>query len=103
MAIQESLKGGNQAKNFKMNSLSAAKNLSLIYETITSKLPDTTESRVLLKLVMDLEKMYAKNPKLADSMCEGVSVSVASEKAKLSAWTMVVNSIYNLDITKTRE
>ena len=83
--------------------LSPAQRLAIAYETITSQLPDETEQRVLLVLIRDLEARYLKNPPLADALCEGVVADGAPVKARLAAWTMLVSSLYNLDITKTRE
>ena len=42
-------------------------------------------------------------PGLAEEICRGVALNEAEEKARLAAWTVRVNAIYNLDITKTRE
>ncbi|MEK6196089.1 MAG: DUF1553 domain-containing protein, partial [Deltaproteobacteria bacterium] len=77
--------------------------VSAIYETITSKIPDAKELKVLLDLYSELEKMYLENPKLADKMCADLTLTTKESKAALSAWTMVASSVYNLDVTKTRE
>ena len=77
--------------------------LEMVYETITSKLPDDTESRILNGLISELYDSYLTNPKLADDMCQGINLDSKEAKAKLAAWTMAVSSIYNLDIVKTRE
>ncbi|MEZ6059880.1 MAG: DUF1553 domain-containing protein [Planctomycetaceae bacterium] len=84
-------------------SASDEEQLNLIYETITSKLPGANQSQRLLKMVADLEDIYADHPELADQLCDGVELSDDLSKARLSAWTMLVSSIYNLDITKTRQ
>jgi hypothetical protein len=77
--------------------------LEMAYETVTSKLPDTEERAILSKLVEDLLKSYLENPGLADEICSGLTSGSAEEKAQLAAWTVLVNTLYNLDITKTRE
>ncbi|MCH2060362.1 MAG: PSD1 and planctomycete cytochrome C domain-containing protein [Verrucomicrobiales bacterium] len=77
--------------------------VAFIYETITSKLPDPAEQRVLATLVENLNEKYAANPELADQICSGMKVQEAGKKAQLAAWTVLVNTLYNLDITKTRE
>ena len=79
------------------------KRLALIYETVTSKLPDDKEQKVLSDLVRNLQKNYLDQPALADAICQGVKVEDAEKKAQLAAWTVLVNALYNLDITKTRE
>jgi len=77
--------------------------LSRIYETITSKLPDALESETLLRSVRDMESMYREKPGLAAQLCEGLEFSDGVSAPELAAWTMLVSSVYNLDITKTRE
>jgi hypothetical protein len=79
------------------------KRLALIYETVTSKLPDDKEQKVLSDLVRNLQKNYLDQPVLADAICQGLNVGDAEKKTQLAAWTVLVNALYNLDITKTRE
>ena len=73
------------------------------YEIVTSKLPDADEVSTFATLIADLEKDYGAKPELADAMCNGVQVTDAKSKARLASWTMFVSTLYNLDITKTRE
>jgi hypothetical protein len=77
--------------------------LSVVYETITSRLPDAVERETLLELVRDLEAMYSSNAELAAQLCEGATLKAGRSAAELAAWTMLVSTIYNLDIVKTRE
>jgi len=84
-------------------SLSLADRLAAVYETITSKLPDAGETEAFLKLAKDLETMYRENSTLADQLCEGVQLHQGVSTVELAAWTMLLSTIYNLDITKTRE
>ncbi len=84
-------------------SLSSADRLSNVYETITSKLPDAGETEGLLKMAKDLESIYRDNSVLADKLCDGAKLAEGESRAELAAWTMLVSTIYNLDITKTRE
>jgi hypothetical protein len=83
--------------------LSPPDRLAVVYETITSQLPDAGETEALLKLVQDLESAYRDNSTLADQLCEGVELQQGVSTSELAAWTMLVSTIYNLDITKTRE
>ena len=83
-------------------SLSPATRLAVIYETITSKLPNAEETEVFLKMVEDLAEIYRDNPKLAGQLCEGVELSEGESAVELASWTMLINTIYNLDITKMR-
>ena len=80
-----------------------SRRLAFVYETVTSKLPDEKERQVLANLVRNLEKNYLEQPLLADAICQGLNVGDLAKKAQLAAWTVLVNALYNLDITKTRE
>ena len=80
-----------------------SRRLAFVYETVTSKLPDEKERQVLANLVRNLEKNYLEQPILADAICQGLNVGDLAKKARLAAWTVLVNALYNLDITKTRE
>ncbi|MCM8532723.1 MAG: PSD1 and planctomycete cytochrome C domain-containing protein [Lentisphaeraceae bacterium] len=90
-------------KTLSQTYLSDAKRLTVVYETVTSKLPDTEETKVLLKLIDDLKLMYSKNPQDAKALCGEDKQSSSEKNSELAAWTMLVNSLYNLDIVKTRE
>lgn len=83
--------------------LSTPDRFNLAYETVTSKLPDAKEREVFTKLLEDLLEMYHGDAALADKLCEGLTLPNAEAKARLAAWTMIVNTLYNLDIAKTRE
>lgn len=90
-------------QTIKDRSLNAADQLGVVYETITSKCLDATEADAFLKLVAELKEMYDDNPNLADELCDGVQLHEEVSKSELAAWTMLASSIYNLDITKTRD
>ncbi len=77
--------------------------LAAAYETVTSQLPDEKERRTLLAALADLEKIYRDDTQLADEICEGLPPSVGADKSGLAAWTLLVSSLQNLDITKTRQ
>ena len=76
--------------------------MSILYETITSQLPDENESASFLKLVNDLHEIYGDHPALADKLCAGEQLEEGMAKPELAAWTMLVSTFYNLDITRTR-
>jgi len=83
-------------------SLNPADRLAILYGTITSRLPDAAESDALLKMTEDLKTLYRDNSELADGLAEGVQLHDGVTASELAAWTMLVSTIYNLDITKTR-
>ena len=77
--------------------------LNMVYEIVTSSLPDERERGALLGAVADMQVLYQDNPELANEFCEGVEPPEGVGKPELAAWTMVISSLYNLDITKTRQ
>lgn len=79
-----------------------AERLVRLYETITGYLPDAGEQETLLSTVADLQALYAGNPDLAARLSGGLSPREGSSPSELAAWTVLVNVLYNLDITKTR-
>jgi hypothetical protein len=81
----------------------AAQRLVFAFETVTSKLPDEKERQILSDLLLALQKSYLEQPELADEICSGLNLKTAEKRAQLAAWTVLVNALYNLDITKTRE
>jgi hypothetical protein len=94
---------GLAQKTVAIKDASRVQRLEFAYETVTSKLPDKKEQSILLNLVQNLQKSYLERPALADELCSGLNLTDAKKKAQLAAWTVLVNALYNLDITKTRE
>lgn len=76
--------------------------ITIAYETITSQLPDDTEAAVLTRAISDLEGLYRESPNLASALTEGAPLDGASAE-EVAAWTILVNTLYNLDVTKTRQ
>ena len=83
-------------------SLEPKDRLAVLYETITSRLPDAGESEAFLKMVDDLETIYRDDQKLAEQLCNGENLKEGLTTTELAAWTMLVSTLYNLDITRTR-
>ncbi|KLU04210.1 putative transmembrane protein [Rhodopirellula islandica] len=81
----------------------AENRIAFAYETVTAKLPDSTEVNVLQTLLDDLRDEYASSPDLVEDLCEGVSIDELQDKVELAAWTVLCNTLYNLDITKTKD
>jgi len=76
---------------------SDARRLTAAYETITSQLPDEAERAIWHAALADLKTLYQEDRALAAEACDGEA------SAELAAWTLLVSSIHNLDITKTRQ
>ena len=73
------------------------------YETITSRLPDDSEMAIFMDLHEKLTQHYKENPALAEELCSGLEIDSAAKQADIARWTVFVNTLYNLDITKTRQ
>ena len=73
------------------------------WETVTAKLPDTEEQKMLKSLLDDLTKKYANDSELANQLCRDLPIESEEAKAELAAWTVICNTLYNLDITKTKD
>ena len=82
---------------------SETEKLHAIYEIITSRLPDEAESETLLTSLSDLRAIYEKNAKLAAELRDRTDSGDEAGAAELASWTVLVSTIYNLDITRTRE
>lgn len=89
-------------KTLSMSNLNDQKRLEIIYETITSHLPDEQEKTILIELVNDMKVKYQQNPQSAQDLCNGLNLTDQRKINELAAWTMIVNSLFNLDIVKTR-
>ena len=83
--------------------LSEQDRIDFAYETVTSKLPDDSERKTFTKLLKDLETAYQKDSALAEKLCAGLELPDVGAKVKLASWAVFVNTLYNLDITKTRQ
>lgn len=77
--------------------------LTILYETITSRLPDAAEKKTLLDAYEDLLGIYEEDAALAKQLAQGMEPAEGHSHAELAAWTMLATSLYNLDITKTRQ
>ncbi|WP_442512236.1 DUF1553 domain-containing protein [Novipirellula sp. SH528] len=77
--------------------------LQFAWETVTAKLPDAEESEIIENLLNDLTDLYQNHPDLANDLCRDLAIDAPEAKAELAAWTVVCNTLYNLDITKTKD
>ncbi|WP_283432676.1 PSD1 and planctomycete cytochrome C domain-containing protein [Neorhodopirellula lusitana] len=77
--------------------------LAFAWETVTAKLPDANEQQIMLDLLDDLQEDYLADPKLTDELCRGTALTTPEAKSELAAWTVICNTLYNLDITKTKD
>ena len=72
-----------------------------LYERVTGRLPDESESGMLRLALSDFKQYYESNPELAAELVRSLEAE-GIEAERLAAWTMLVNAVFNLDIAKTR-
>ena len=79
--------------------------IELAYETVTSQLPEPAELETLTQALGSFRELYRAEPDLATAF--GTQASTSSQgppdRAELASWTLIVHSLLNLDITKTRQ
>ena len=95
------------ARSLARNIVSAEKStqgrVTAAYETVTGHLPDEQELRMLGQLAADVRKLYDESPGLAEELCNDLQLDDDGNDAELAAWTLVMNTLYNLDITKNKD
>ena len=74
-----------------------------LWEVVTARLPDESEKAIVRSLLVELAEKYKVDPAMANAICAGVELESEAEQIELASWTIVANTIYNLDITKTKE
>ena len=90
-------------KILKNNNKSDEEKIKAAYERVTCKLADQQEVNLLKELLDDMRKSYKEDEKLVDQMAENFNFPKAHNNVELASWTMLINTLYNLDITKNRE
>ena len=75
--------------------------LAAVYETITGRVPDAQEFEILQKALNDFEVLYRSHPELTAAFVNQ-ELDGTHQPQVIAAWAMIINTIYNLDITKTR-
>lgn len=73
------------------------------YEAVTSHRPDAAELSMLENHLQDLRSTYRSNPTLASQLAGDRVAPADMPPVEIAAYTMVINSLLNLDVTKTRE
>jgi len=83
--------------------LSDVARVSRAYESVTSNLPDTREMASLQDGLNGLRTTYQQDVESARTLTADISEASDQERVEIAVWTMLVNSLFNLDATKTRE
>ncbi len=85
------------------------KKLLTAYESITSQMPDEQTLGQLRTAREEFLNLYANDPAAAEAMVTAstdpdiAAMSDSELQVELASWTMLVHSLLNLDVTKTRE
>jgi hypothetical protein len=85
--------------------ISEDKRIRLTYETLTSQTPNAEELILLKEALHEFRKHYRENPDAALDISSGMRWTDATLEFRVdhAAWTMLVHSLLNLDIFKTRQ
>ncbi|KAA1260091.1 Planctomycete cytochrome C [Rubripirellula obstinata] len=98
--------------------LTSEERIVLAYETVTSQIPSQITREELDLGLQQFRAAFEQQPVLAEEMIAGagksamqagesianaIKIDAPQEQVELAAWTMLVHSLLNLDITKTRE
>jgi hypothetical protein len=86
-----------------LDSLSVDERLSVAYESITSQQPDAAEMASLRSGLATLTAAYEDEPESTKTLTASIDSATDRERVQIAAYTMLVNSLFNLDVTKTRE
>lgn len=68
------------------------------WETVTCQRPDADEQKVIRQLLTEMKTRYQASPELLKQFGDDTKAT-----PQLAAWTLVINTLYNLDITKNRD
>jgi hypothetical protein len=96
------------AKHFAQRVLAKAEmndeqRLTYAYESVTSHLPDASEVTSLSSGLEMLRSTYREDLDAAMAMTADVEEASNEDRIEIAAFTMLINSLFNLDVTKTRE
>lgn len=76
------------------------------YERVTAQIPDQTTLSMLTSALSRFRELYQNDVESAAKMIASAGrpqVGSTDQQVELASWTMVINSLLNLDITKTHE
>lgn len=92
----------------KQKDITDQRRIQRVYESVTSQLPSTSIQNRLMEGLQEFRKLYSDDEALTEAMMthcrdpEDVPPD-SPQKVELSAWTMLIHSLLNLDTTRTHE
>ena len=82
---------------------SDAERLRIAFESVTSHLPGADEQAALQSGLEGFRSVYRDDVDSARAIVSDLTLANDAQRIELAAYTMVVNSLFNLDSAKTRE
>ena len=73
-----------------------------VYEMVTSHRPDQKRLLLLKNTLKEFRGIYGKDRKLAESLTRGLKDVDLQRRVEVAAWTMMVHSVINLELSKVR-
>ncbi len=79
--------------------------LSLAYELVTSQEPSVSETSQMRSALDEFRTLYSEDSAATEHLTQAFlpSTTESERRVELAAWTMLVHSLLNLDVTKTRQ
>lgn len=77
--------------------------IEVAYETVTSQLPDDEELTALQVGLAAFQTVYENDVASAEEMTADLKSLNDQQRIEVAAFTMLTNTLLNLDITKNRE
>ncbi len=77
--------------------------LRIAFESVTSHQPDADEQADLRSGLESFRHVYGQDVEAARAMTSDLTLASDAQRIELAAFTMMVNSLFNLDAAKTRE
>jgi hypothetical protein len=77
--------------------------LRVAYESVTAHLPDPAELAALRTGLESFRSLYREDAEAAGALTSDLKLADDAQRVELAAYTLIINSLFNLDVAKTRE
>ncbi len=78
------------------------KGLALLYEKVTSHLPDRSRMQLLRETLGEFRDLYSDNKKLTESLTPEMASADFKQRVEIAAWTLMTHSLLNLELAKVK-
>ena len=76
--------------------------LRLLYEKVTSHLPDEQQLKLMQEALREFRESYAQDEKLTAEITPEMSEAEPAQRVEMAAWTMMAHSLLNLESAKVK-